>query len=273
MRDAAYVDFAGSVVAVTRPSVPLMPNGVTLRAERWGGGGSRGWLEPDRPAILYGSGIDVGTLHVSWPTLAPTWEPRVAGGPWRSDLVLGRGRAILRHLGIGADAPSSELVSTLAARGIALAQQPDSARAMVALLASLGRRDPQPTRAAAESMLGLGQGLTPEGDDLLAAAAVTVVAFGSSVGLEASARQELVQVLVSRPEERRERTTSLSATLLGLAGDGRPIEPVARLLDLDDDRSWITAEERLRRIGHTTGFVYAFGVGASAVALARSTFA
>ncbi len=68
----------------------------------------------------------------------------------------------------------------------------------------------------------------------------------------------------------RGRTTSLSATLLALAADGRPLEPVRRLLDLDDDRAWASAIDRLRGIGHTTGRMYVMGVGATVVALARS---
>ncbi len=138
-----------------------MPNGVVVGVNR---GAFGRWVEPGDRARLHPGGMDAGALHVRWPWPAPAWEPRVAGGPWPRDRVLERGEAILRHLGADAVDPSR------------------------ALLGALERRDAASVRAAADSMLGLGPGLTPEGDDVLAAAAVTVVALGSSVGLDERAR-------------------------------------------------------------------------------------
>jgi hypothetical protein len=179
--------------------------------------------------------------------------------------VLARGESILRHLRIDVGASADAFAASMVSNGIAVACDERGDRAIVALFRSLRRRSPEDVREAAAALLGLGQGLTPEGDDLLAAAVVTVVALGPSAGLHGRMRRRLVEALAPHPAGR---TTALSATLLELAAAGRPLEPVRGLLDLDDDRRCETAIERLLKVGHTTGRVYVTGVGAAAHALA-----
>lgn len=263
-RDVCYLRFADVVVALGLLDAPTMPNEVSLGADlgrRIGrfaslvSAGDRARLHPD--------GIDVGRLRLRWRPHAERWDPRVIAGAWSRDRVRARGETILLDLGVNVPASPAAVTDALARDGIVLARDEVGRSAIASLLRSLSRRDPDDVGRAAARLLGLGAGLTPEGDDLLAAAAVTVVAFGPSVGLDAEAGTRFAEALTP---DATGRTTALSATLLALARTGRTIEPVCRLLDLDDDPA--AAIERLSTFGHTTGRMYLTGVGATAIALA-----
>jgi hypothetical protein len=116
--------------------------------------------------------------------------------------------------------------------------------------AALVARDAPGARAEAERLIGLGPGLTPEGDDLLAGGlAVAAVLHGPLAGV--------------LPPDLRERTTKLSATLLELAARGAVMEPVHGLLR----PGWRGAMRRLQQVGHSTGRAYAAGAGAALSAL------
>ena len=114
---------------------------------------------------------------------------------------------------------------------------------------ALAMRDPQLATRAAAAMIGRGPGLTPEGDDQLAAAAA-VVAAGPWAPAQ---RDPWLRALL--PSDLRRRTTALSATLLELATTGRAIEPLHALLAPGD--RWRAALQRLLRVGHSTGRAYA----------------
>jgi hypothetical protein len=115
-----------------------------------------------------------------------------------------------------------------------------------AFAAAIAARDAGAARAEAERLIGLGPGLTPEGDDLLAGAlAVAAVVHGPLEGV--------------LPADLRERTTKLSATLLELAARGAVMEPVHGLLTCQ----WRAALQRLQTVGHSTGRAYAGGAGAA----------
>jgi uncharacterized protein DUF2877 len=128
-----------------------------------------------------------------------------------------------------------------------------------ALAEAVERRDPELAARAAEQLLGLGGGLTPEGDDLVAATAA-IVAAGSWPGGEKDAWLRAVL-----PADLRRRTTALSATLLELATRAQVVEPMHGLFGAD----WRPALERLVRIGHSTGRAYA--TAATLAAQAAST--
>jgi hypothetical protein len=259
-RDVAYVGFPGVVVALERSGMPLMPNGVSLGPNPVVFDGS---IAPGDTARLHRDGIEFADLQVGWPHGVVTWEPRVHAGPWPAARVLARGQAILARADVeGSRSPED----SLADEGVTLAQEARGRGAIEALFSSLRVRDPGMAGRAAEAMLGLGAGLTPEGDDLLGAVAVTVAVLGTSVGIDGSVRRQLIQALVPRTVGR---TTALSATLLALAAGGRPLRPVGLLLDLDDERGAATAIDALRKLGHTTGRVYLIGIGAAMAALAE----
>jgi len=297
---AAWVDLDGFVVAITTREVPLLPNAVALAT------GSTGSQSLQRSGIVPGSAaqfapgrIDLGTLRVTWdPTAPPAWDPTVP--PPRApavEAVANRGAALLRALGIAlpparqlsaackppvespelpppgsATLPLLEpvaLVRELARVGLATAADPEGAAGLVLLLRAVRERDPEPAAGAARGLLGRGPGLTPEGDDLLAAVAGTLAVLGPATGLDGSGRDALVGALAPRPG----RTTALSATLLELAARGMLAEPAGRLLDLGPgaEAAWPAALARLERLGHGSGRAYAAGIAAAASLLAAGS--
>jgi hypothetical protein len=113
--------------------------------------------------------------------------------------------------------------------------------------------------AAASSLLGLGPGLTPAGDDALTGLALVVARHGSRA---TSVLPALRRVLQRHPD----RTTALSCATLWAALDGRGRQ---RLLDLGDtlvshqDPAPLLLREHAERvigIGHTSGTDIACGV-------------
>lgn len=99
---------------------------------------------------------------------------------------------------------------------------------------------------AVARLVGRGPGLTPEGDDLLAGALVTLSALGSR---RFGALADAVGTLLDDPG----RTTTVSAVLLRCATRGEAIPELAAFL--------VTGErEPLLRVGHTSGAALARGV-------------
>jgi uncharacterized protein DUF2877 len=267
---AAWVEADGFVVAVTTREVPLLPNAVALPA----GSGSLAGVAPGRTARLAPGRVDLGAVQVTWdPASPPAWDPTVRI-PDRSPpgAVAGRGAALLQALGIrpdpatasaGPDPPA--LVRQLARGGLATAADPGGAAGLVLLLRAVQARDPEPAAAASRELLGRGPGLTPEGDDLLAAAAGTLAVLGPATSLKGPALAALLAALAPLPG----RTTALSATLLTLARDRRLAEPAGRLLDLDPaaGAALPAALSRLERLGHGSGRAYVAGIAATATLL------
>ena len=148
---------------------------------------------------------------------AAVWDPTLRLG----DDAAARGAQILGAL--GAEPPGDELTLAVAAR------------------------DPERAAAAARGLIGLGPGLTPEGDDRLAGTAAVLAARGWGAGW--------------LPPDLRARTTALSATLLELAARGQVIEPVHGLFG----PRWRPALARLLRVGHSTGPAYATAAAGAAL--------
>ena len=143
---------------------------------------------PGTPWLPNGVALGPGPETVWDPVVAP-----VAPGP----ALAARGAAILHALGAA---------STAGVAG-ALADGPlrPPRAAVAALFAALATGDAAAQERAARALLGRGPGLTPEGDDLVAGAAVAAAAAGEPLAL---------------PADLRTLTTPLSATLLELAAAG-----------------------------------------------------
>jgi hypothetical protein len=267
---AAWVEVGGFVVAITTREVPLLPNAIALSA------GSGALFHPGvaagATARLSLGRVALGALQVTWdPVMPPSWDPTV---PAPLDpppaAVATRAAALLHALGIhptpseGADPDS--LVGELARIGLPTAVDPGGGAGLRLLFRGVRERDPVPALAGARELLGRGQGLTPEGDDLLAAVAGTLAVLGPAAGLDGPARDELLAALAPGPG----RTTALSATLLALASVRRLPEPAGRLLDLGPagEAAWPEALARLERLGHGSGRAYAAGIAATASLLA-----
>lgn len=114
--------------------------------------------------------------------------------------------------------------------------------------------EPADLAAAVHGLLGLGPGLTPAGDDVLAGALVALRAAG-----DARADQLCDAVRAARPFHR---TTAVSAGLLTHAARGECVpELAAFLVALDDDEADLdAARAELFTVGHTSGAALQFGV-------------
>jgi len=241
---AAYLELDGFVVALTARGVPLMPNGIAV--ERLPDGGGRVRAAPGLIAI--------GDAAVTWDAAQPPrWEPAVRrAAPAERAALERRGHAILAALRVdGAASVAGGLAVTASGRGAQGARH---------LRRAIADRDAGEAALAAELLVGLGGGLTPEGDDVLAATAAVVVAVGDATGLAGAARARWLAALA--PPDLHDQTTALSATLLALAAEGRIAEPVHPLLD-PGDAHWREALARLEATGASTGRAYAVAVGAT----------
>lgn len=109
-------------------------------------------------------------------------------------------------------------------------------------------------RPAVEALVGLGTGLTPGGDDVLA---------GLLVGLHAAGLVSVAGRIADHALDRiDDRTTQLSADLLRLASAGHAcVEALELLRAVHTGRQVPAALDRLLSIGHTSGADLATGLG------------
>jgi Protein of unknown function (DUF2877) len=289
---AAWVDLGGFVLAVTLRQVPLLPNAVSLTADR----GALARVGPGGAVRRSPGRVELAGLTVTWdPVRPPAWDPAVPAGGADGQAVGRRGDAVLAALGVGSAPGPSALVRGLAAAGLATAAEPGGAAGLRLLLRAVLERDADLAAEAADRLLGRGPGLTPEGDDLLAAVAGTLAVLGPAAGVDGEPLAALLAALAApatggpgdpapplsprgdgaggpgrNPTGGPGRTTALSVTLLRLAARGLLAEPAGRLLDLGPagERDWPAALRRLERLGHGSGRAYAAGIGAAARLLA-----
>ncbi|WP_166355086.1 DUF2877 domain-containing protein [Phytoactinopolyspora limicola] len=108
--------------------------------------------------------------------------------------------------------------------------------------------------AAVGGLLGLGPGLTPAGDDVLAGALVTLSAAGAGRATELAASVDTADPLT--------RTTAVSAGLLAHAADAYGVPPLTALLAALDTPGAdpLPAYRRLLDVGHTSGAALYAGV-------------
>jgi hypothetical protein len=144
------------------------------------------------------------------------------------------------------------------------AHEPAVERALTAaageLRAALGRGDDDRAAAAADAVLGLGPGLTPSGDDLLAGLLVTCAQLRGVPGAAALGQH----VARGAPA----RTTALSAALLACAVTGAAAPPVLDLVDAVAGRRPLPPALRsMLAVGHTSGHDTARGVHLAALLL------
>jgi hypothetical protein len=276
---AAWVDVDGFVVAITTREVPLLPNAIALSAGS--GALSHPGVGPGTTACLTPGRMTLGPLQITWnPSAPPTWDPTVPVPTGVApEAVAARGSAILRALGSRPTpkADPDHLVRELARVGVVTAAEAGGAGGLVPLFRAVRERDPEPAAAGVRELLGRGPGLTPEGDDLVAAVAGALAVLGSAIGSPGPARETPMDGPTSDPvldalEPAPGRTTGLSATLLALATRRQLPEPAGRLLDLSPagEAAWPGALARLDRLGHGSGRAYAAGIGATAILLAAA---
>jgi hypothetical protein len=123
---------------------------------------------------------------------------------------------------------------------------------------------------AAEQLVGLGPGLTPSGDDVLAGLLVTLRHLGTATGTDRAVwLADWLAATVTY--DARTRTTPISATLLHCAARGEASPEVTGVLrGVAGAQALEPALRRLHRLGHTSGADLAQGMAiglASVVAL------
>ncbi|MGW0197643.1 DUF2877 domain-containing protein [Nonomuraea sp. NPDC003201] len=120
---------------------------------------------------------------------------------------------------------------------------------------------------AAEQLMGLGPGLTPSGDDVLAGLLVTLRHLGAAAGAERAVW--LADWLAATVTfDARTRTTPISATLLHCAARGESSPEVTAVLrGITGGQSFEPALHRLHGLGHTSGSDLAQGVAIGVTAV------
>ncbi|MFC4531803.1 DUF2877 domain-containing protein [Sphaerisporangium dianthi] len=122
---------------------------------------------------------------------------------------------------------------------------------------------------AAERLMGLGPGLTPSGDDMLAGMLVALRCLGGAAGVQRAVW--LADWLAATVAfDARTRTTPISATLLHCAAQGQACaEALGVLRAVAGHQPLEPAVRRLLRLGHTSGADLAWGLRAGMSAVVR----
>jgi Protein of unknown function (DUF2877) len=184
------------------------------------------WTMPPWPAVSGAS-----------PLMAATLDMLFANCP-ADGLFL---QAVSRLL--GAELPAATPIQNRAQRALAALAQ--------GLAAGPPTRDAH-LHAAVRDLIGLGPGLTPSGDDVLAGALLGLHATGNA----ALAAQLGAHVAAASIEA----TSPLSAAFLRCAVDGETSAPLHQALSAAlANADWPTALDTLGRIGHTSGWDHLAG--------------
>lgn len=262
---ALYADFEGWTVAVTPAAAPRMPNGLSAFAPF----GGPGWPQVGDRARLSRGGIRLGRLSIVWdPDRPPLWDAKVPlWGRTGLDRLRARANSLLASC-LSETAPFEPAAALRRIRGFR-SDDRDAGNGLQSLLKAIRTKDPRDGAHAAQQLVGRGPGLTPVGDDIVAAAALTVASAGAASGFDRAELRTWLSALA--PPDLRRRTTSVSATMLELAIRGQGVEPTHPLLDPRPTPAarLAGAVRRIGRLGHTTGPAYGVTIGACALALAE----
>ena len=258
--DVIYLDFgeyAGEpqVIALTAPGVICLPNAITLKLPGQDGPAPpAGAQEPARPAgredrtagredgawvgngRVLACGMDVQVRR--W------WDPSPVVGP------LSRGR--LEHG-----------VASLARVYSAAEYRPglDGHDAPAALAARCAAGDLASAVEVAESLVGLGPGLTPSGDSMISGLLLALRLLGGATpgGTKAVWLADWLGAAVTCYAE--QRTTALAATLLHCAARGQAAEEVSAVLRAFAGQKPVEpAARRLLTAGRATGAELTWGL-------------
>lgn len=230
---AVYLDTGKGVVAVVAIDGLRLPISVVVAATS--STGPFAGVLPGDPATVGGGRVSAGDLEV---TIGRWWTPQ-------------RPPALVRpeHL----PARAARLARILQARRRVLSD------AVAGGLSRLGSslRARRQVGADPAALVGLGEGLTPSGDDVL---------VGVLLALRYLGRPECAdEIWASIAEHVPRRTTALSATLLASAAEGDAAPQVIELLAaLAGHRPLEPALDRLLAVGSTSGAGIAHGLLAGA---------
>jgi hypothetical protein len=252
--ETTYVIGSDFALCISGQGVPRLP--VTIEVSKY-------------PQLIARQGCEVrwepGSLRfesgaaVRWSTATPVWEPRPKCADRSERAVRERGEILASALaGQHWRGERPDLLDQMLDRLGGVIGNEDARP----LFGALVNRDLRQTREVASRLIGRGSGSTPQGDDLLASIASTMIAVGRVCGYQDAVARALTAALL--PPHSFGRTTALGAALLTAAAEGEVAEPAHELLT-----SEATAEAlrrplwRILRIGQSTGLTYALGITAS----------
>jgi hypothetical protein len=228
-----YLGMPDGVLALETPAAVRLPNSLTLHpvdhatVVRHAG-------EPPGRVVVGNGGVRVGDLSV---VVGRWWSPVPTLRPGLDVAVLGARFDKLRLL-----VPSWPDAGHPAAGRLAAGR--DVLSAMLGGTESPGQ--------AARALVGLGPGLTPAGDDVLAGAVAGLLIFGRAVGNDAA--RATAAKLAAAVASRAASTTALAADLARYAASGAVAAPVAALCHALAGQGPVRpAVEHLLSIGHTSG--------------------
>ena len=222
---AAWIQARGHVLVLGGGDAVRLPNGVTVTKPAHAVGSSAG------ERCMVGDGrLEVGNLRAS---VVRWWDPRPA-------LVSVSAQSVTR------------LCEDARKRFVCV----DDGGLGKALMSN----DPGAVRHAMCGLLGKGEGLTPEGDDVLVGVLAGLRLLGPALGVPGADGMQAAMapiVLTEAPF----RTTALSAALLRHAVAGEVADPVAAFLQALTGRGDMAeVTDGLRTMGNTSGIAMACGV-------------
>ncbi|GAA3260425.1 DUF2877 domain-containing protein [Nonomuraea helvata] len=231
-------DLEPSVIAVITGAATRLPNSVLLAAQL--------------PHVTLGDDASVGERVIELGPLSLSvrrwWDPAPPLG--RID------RARLEYAATRLSRPPEPPLPGLAGNGAVESLADSCAKGW--LLGAV---------TAAEQLVGLGPGLTPSGDDVLAGLLVTLRRLGAAAGAERAVW--LADWLAATVTfDARTRTTPISATLLHCAARGEASPEVTAVLrGIAGGQPLEPALRDLHRLGHTSGadLTQGIAIGTSAV--------
>ena len=227
---AAWIGVGGEVVVLSDRRAVRLPNAIELAEDDVGR-----WINEDDAAYIGDGSITIGRLTA----VARRWfDPRPVLGSCRNETL---------------------------ERNLAALDKRVDVTANPGLLEAFSLRVPKRMLHRATKLLGSGEGLTPEGDDLIAGAVASHLLLAGALGRDTAYLEAFTRPL---NELSRTRTTSFSASLIRHASVGRVSAPFARLLEALTGRgSLISATEELLAVGHTSGPALVGGILVGGLAL------
>ncbi len=230
---AVYLDTGKGVIALVAVDGLRLPISVVVAAAS--STGPFAGVTPGQAASVGGGRVSAGDLDV---TVGRWWSPPRPAALVRPEHLPARAARLARILQARRRMLSNPVAARLGPLGSALRAR-----------RHLGRNP--------ASLVGLGDGLTPAGDDVLA---------GVLLALRYLGRPSCADALwAAIAEEVPRRTTALSATLLTSAAAGDAVPQVVELIDaLAGHRPLEPALDRLLAVGSTSGSDIAHGLLAGA---------
>jgi hypothetical protein len=231
---ALYLGMPDGVLALETPAAVRLPNSLTLHPDDHATVVRHAAETPVR-LLVGGGGVRVGDL---WIAVGRWWNP-VPALRVGLDVVALRGRLDRLRSMVPPWPDASHPAADRLAAGTEI------------LSAMLGSGSESADRVA-RALVGLGPGLTPAGDDVLAGAMAGLVIFGWAVGNDAAkvTAAELAVAVARRAAS----TTALAADLARYAASGAVAEPVAALCHALAGQGPVRpAVENLLSVGHTSG--------------------